>query len=223
MKRSSHYLYNSAKSPDRFVNVAAICPSSKVLGPGNRFIVWVQGCCFNCRNCGSPDWREMKDVLLEPPYKLAQKVLSVPGLEGLTISGGEPFLQAENVLKLVRLIRTNSPLSIICYTGFTLADLKLMKDPAVQEILANIDVLIDGPYIDELNDNLGWRGSSNQTVHFLSGLYRERAEEFHTRRRDIEVHLHEDHRLLVGIKPRGLDLEPFLGKGKNKDQSLEKC
>ncbi len=165
----------------------------------------------------------MTDVMLISPHDLAQKILSVPGLEGLTISGGEPFLQAESILKLVRLIRTNSPLSIICYTGFKLADLKQMKDPAVQEIISDIDVLIDGPYVDELNDNLGWRGSTNQTVHFLSGLYRERVEDFHTRRRDIEVHLHDDHRLLVGIKPKGLDLEPFLGKGKNKDKSIKKC
>jgi anaerobic ribonucleoside-triphosphate reductase activating protein len=206
-----------------YLNVAAICPSSKVLGPGSRFIVWVQGCCFNCCNCGSPEWRDMKDVLLISPHELAQKILSVPGLEGLTISGGEPFLQAENILKLVRLIRTNSPLSIICYTGFMLADLKQIGDPAVREILAQIDVLVDGPYVDELNDNLGWRGSTNQTVHFLSGLYRERAEEFHTRRRDIEVHLHEDHRLLVGIKPKGFDLKPLLWNEKNKEQCLEKC
>ena len=206
-----------------FLNIAAMCPSSRVLGPGNRFIIWVQGCCFNCPSCGSPEWREVKDATLITPEDLIRRINVVPNLEGVTISGGEPFLQADNILKLIRLIRENSNLTIICYTGFTLADLQRKNDPVVDDILATIDVLIDGPYVDALNDNQGWRGSSNQTVHFLSGVYQEKMQEFLSRRRDVEVHLYADYRLLAGIKPKGLDVVAFLGERKNTDNSREKC
>ncbi len=195
-----------------YLNIAALCPSTIVLGPGKRFVIWVQGCCFDCPDCGSPEWREIKDEMLIPPDNLAEKILSIPELNGITISGGEPMLQAKNLHKLVRLLRPQKSLSVICYTGFTLEQLQKKEDTDINNLLSETDVLIDGPYIDSLNDNKGWRGSCNQRIHFLSGLYKEREQEFLNRKRDIEIHLLKDHYLLVGIHPENFDFRRLTAK-----------
>lgn len=189
------------------LNIAAICPSTQTLGPGKRYVAWVQGCCFSCDNCGSSEWREMRQADLVRPEDLAAAILRVPDLEGITISGGEPMLQAANLIKLMGLVHAHRPLSVICYTGFTLEALKERNDQATDDLLAALDVLIDGPYMDQLNDNLGWRGSSNQRVHFLSGRYRELEAKFHSRRRDIEIHLRGGHYLVVGVHPKNFKRE----------------
>lgn len=189
------------------LNVAAICPVTKTLGPGTRFVVWVQGCCFSCENCGSPDWREHREAMRLTPAELAARVLATPGIEGLTISGGEPMLQAGGLCEFVRIVRQQREISVICYTGYTIEALQAKMDQAIDNFLVTIDVLIDGPYVDELNDNQGWRGSSNQGIHYLTGLFKEREEEFLHRRRDIEIHLLGKHYLLVGIKPVSLPKE----------------
>lgn len=185
-----------------FLNIATTCPSTKVLGPGNRFVIWVQGCCFDCHNCGSPDWRILKDSTLVTPKDLSKEVLKSQGIEGITISGGEPMLQAGGLYELIRNVRSVRPLSVICFTGFTLEELKGKKDSTTDAFLSEIDVLIDGLYMDSLNDNKGLRGSSNQEIHFLSGIYKELADEFADRKRDIELYLFQKSYLMVGIKPR---------------------
>ncbi len=76
------------------LNVAEICPATRTLGPDQRFVIWVQGCCFNCRGCVSPDWIPQKQAILIDPVRLADYIVSIPGTEGLTVSGGEPMLQA---------------------------------------------------------------------------------------------------------------------------------
>jgi anaerobic ribonucleoside-triphosphate reductase activating protein len=195
---------------NQYLNIAALCPSTKALGPGKRFVIWVQGCCFQCANCGSPEWSKRKRAILITPHDLAKEILNVPGLEGITISGGEPMLQATNLLKLVKIIRSERNLSAICYTGFTLKELKEKKDPEIDALLSEVDVLIDGLYIDSLNDNKGWRGSSNQEVHFLSGFYENQRAEFLTRRRDMEIHLFKSHYLMVGIHPKGMAARSLL-------------
>lgn len=193
-----------------YLNIAALCPSSRALGPGRRFVIWVQGCCFNCHGCGSPEWREIKEATLITPSELADRILQAPDIEGITISGGEPILQARNLRKLLPLVRSQKQLSIICYTGFTLNELQQKGDQDIKAFLAEIDVLIDGPYIGSLNDNLGWRGSANQKVHFLTGVYQDKEEEFLARRRDIEIYLYKSHYLLVGIHPKSFPTKSLL-------------
>ncbi len=99
------------------MNIAAVCPSTRVLGPGRRFAVWVQGCCFDCPNCGSPEWRETKTEMLMKPERLAEEVLRVDGIEGVTVSGGEPMLQAKSLAKFVRLVRAKRASTVVCYTS----------------------------------------------------------------------------------------------------------
>jgi anaerobic ribonucleoside-triphosphate reductase activating protein len=191
------------KGKGRKINVAAICPVSEVLGPGKRFVIWVQGCCFNCINCGSPEWREMKEAKNIAVKDLAERILVTKGIEGITLSGGEPMLQAAALYDLITIVRKLNPISVICYTGFKLDELIDKKDPDIEKLIAVTDVLIDGRYDHSLNNNTGLRGSENQNIHFLSGLYSEQADDFFTCNRKLEIHLGRDHYLLVGIKPKG--------------------
>ena len=184
------------------LNVAEICPATRTLGPGQRFVLWVQGCCFRCPGCVSPDWIPQKQANLIEPQQLATTILSVPCTEGLTVSGGEPMLQAKALSELFTYLRQQRDLSIICFTGFTLAKLRAKENPHINRILALIDVLIDGQYIPELNDNKGWRGSSNQLVHHLSNRHLVEASLFNDRKRDVEIHVRADSALMVGVPPK---------------------
>lgn len=91
--------------------------------------------------------------------------------DGLTISGGEPFLQAEMLSELLRLLKKgmNCDVGVIVYTGYTLEELQRM--PFAQGLLEQTDLLIDGPYVQELDDGLSLRGSSNQRVIPLTDRY----------------------------------------------------
>ena len=174
------------------LNIAEICPSTRTLGPGQRFAIWVQGCCFNCRGCVSPEWIPQKQATEIDPQKLANYILSIPATEGLTVSGGEPMLQAAALSELFHNLRQQQDISIICFTGFTLTQLQAQNNPEIDQILSLIDVLIDGE---------GWRGSSNQVVHFLTSRHLPEASLFTQRQRDVEIHLRPNEALMVGIPP----------------------
>jgi anaerobic ribonucleoside-triphosphate reductase activating protein len=184
------------------LNIAQICPATRVLGPGKRFVIWVQGCPFSCAQCVAPDWIPRETNCLTSITELARRITAVQELEGLTLSGGEPMLQAEGLAALLRMVRQTSPqLSAIAFSGFTLAQLRRRADsePGIGDLLSELDVLIDGLYRAELNDDLGMRGSSNQQVHYLTSRYENRKEEFERRPREIEIHLLRNEMLMVGV------------------------
>ncbi|MDL5052651.1 4Fe-4S single cluster domain-containing protein [Oscillatoria laete-virens NRMC-F 0139] len=184
------------------INLADFCPATRVLGPGLRFVIWVQGCCFRCPGCVSPDTIPQVTATLVEPKVMARLVLQNPELEGITVSGGEPMLQAPALNQLFATLRQESNLSIICYTGFKLEQLQAKNDSEINTMLSYIDVLIDGLYIQEQNDNKGWRGSANQVVHFLTTRHLKENYLFTQRKRDIEIYLRNDNALMVGVPPR---------------------
>ena len=119
------------------------------------------------------------------------------GADGLTISGGEPFLQAQALTELIRTIRRKRDLGVIVYTGYlyeALADL-----PGGTELLEQTDLLIDGPYIQELDDGLSLRGSSNQRVLPLTERYATDLGLYGTQRRTQEIFSHGASIHYVGI------------------------
>lgn len=186
------------------INLAEICPQTKTLGPGTRFALWVQGCCFKCPGCTSPDWIPQKEATRVDPIALAKLILSIPNIDGVTISGGEPTLQASALAEICEHIRSHRPnISIISYSGFTLKQLQDKDDEAIDRYLSLLDVLIDGQYIESLNDNKGFRGSSNQVVHFLSDRHKGEEWLFTQRPRDTELHLRDESALMVGVPPIG--------------------
>lgn len=194
-----------------FLNVAQICPATYALGPGKRFALWVQGCPFSCRGCLAPGWIPFKSADVVDVETLGRQILDVPELEGLTISGGEPMMQAQALADLVDYVRKlRRDLSVLVFSGFKLADLrqKTNSDQGIAALLDRIDVLIDGLYIEDLNDGHGLRGSSNQSVHFLSERYVHLAEPLTNGGRKTELHLMSSEILLVGV-PTAKSLQSF--------------
>lgn len=186
-----------------FLNIAATCPATEALGPGRRAVVWVQGCPFHCAGCIAEEWIPSIPARQVPPEALVEELLETPGLSGLTFSGGEPMMQAAGLAQVIRLARRRQPLSLVCYSGFTIERLRSSPPMAgVPDLLSEIDVLIDGPYVARLNDNRGLRGSSNQRVHYLTDTLKE--YDFVDRRRNVELRIEDGYVLMVGVPPQKL-------------------
>ncbi len=102
--------------------MAAFLPATEALGPGRRFALWVQGCCFNCPGCVAPAWIPQINNQLVSVTSLAEQITQIPGLSGMTLSGGEPMLQAESLSALIDAVHLVKPnFTVICYTGYNLA------------------------------------------------------------------------------------------------------
>jgi len=108
--------------------------------------------------------------------ELADEVAGTDAIEGLTLSGGEPFQQAGAAADLCRRVKADG-LSVFVFTGYTLEQIRGSPDPAVHDLLAQTDVLVAGPFIQQRRTSALWRGSDNQTVHFLTQRYA--ATDFH--------------------------------------------
>jgi anaerobic ribonucleoside-triphosphate reductase activating protein len=158
------------------LQVGRVAERCTVLGPGVRAVVWVAGCPLRCRECIVP---ELLDPAAGAPVAvdaLARRLLALPDVEGVTYSGGEPFAQAEALLELSRLLRAGRPgMSLMSYSGFPLRRLHERGTPAQRGLLAQLDLLVDGPYLPERHAQLRWRGSDNQRLHVLSARHRELA------------------------------------------------
>jgi anaerobic ribonucleoside-triphosphate reductase activating protein len=142
----------------------------KVLGPYTRAVIWVQGCDFGCKGCIVPESWD-RDAGEEVNISdLVTWVLNQASIEGITLSGGEPMLQAEALSVLIDELREVKDLGVVCYTGYRLEHLKSQGD-AQNNLLTKIDLLIDGIYTENLQGDLLWRGSSNQRLLLLSNRY----------------------------------------------------
>ncbi len=186
-----------------YLNVAATYTGTRALGPGKRSAVWVQGCPFSCPDCIAPEWIPIRPARQVTPADLLVELFADPHVAGLTFSGGEPMLQASGLAELARLARLEREVDIICFTGYTLSQLqKSPPNQGVRQLLAEVDVLIDGQYVTALNDNLGLRGSSNQRVHHLT--QRLSGHDFESEPRRVEIQVQDGSLWFVGIPPVGL-------------------
>jgi anaerobic ribonucleoside-triphosphate reductase activating protein len=141
-----------------------------VLGPGTRAVVWVQGCPLACPMCSVPESWDNQGGFEVSAESLANWVLAQTGIEGITLSGGEPMEQAAGLSALTGLL-DGSGLGVICYTGYRYEHLSKQGTASQRALLARIDLLIDGPYLESLHADLLWRGSSNQRLIALSARY----------------------------------------------------
>ena len=142
-----------------------------VLGPGQRAVIWVQGCRFACKNCIVPEsWDESAGELVSVT-EMAAWVLAQPGIEGMTFSGGEPMLQAKALADLIDLVRAKADMGVVCYTGYRLEQLQQQGTREQQDLLQRIDLLIDGVYIEQQHADLLWRGSANQRLLPMTERY----------------------------------------------------
>ena len=151
------------------MNIARILYPVKVLGPGNRVGIWTCGCCHHCRGCSNPElWQQRDEYEIEVDVLVdaIKTTFAEKGIDGFVITGGDPFFQAEELSRLLPALRELS-CDILVYTGFTYSELLASADTAVERCLDSISVLIDGRYVEELNDGSLLRGSSNQTILYL--------------------------------------------------------
>lgn len=186
------------------IRLYAILPRTRALGPFTRFSLWVQGCRRGCPGCMTADAQSMDGGRRVAVETLAKEIAATPGIEGVTISGGEPFLQAPPLAALIRKARMIGDLGVILYTGYTLEALRGETEeaapPGAAELLNRIDLLIDGPYIREQDDGRSLRGSANQRLHFLTDRYAEVAADYYGKeKRRVEVHTFADGLFLAGI------------------------
>lgn len=160
---------------------------SRALGPGLRYVIWTQGCPFHCEGCATLEGQSMTFDKQVRVTALADDIISRPSIEGVTISGGEPFLQAEALSYLLDLVKVKRPeLTVMSFTGYLKEDLSW---PEALRLLDHLDLLVDGPYIEELNDNQGLRGSSNQRFHFLTPRLLPWKDELEHGKRKVEYHV----------------------------------
>ena len=146
------------------LNIAGIVDDSIVDGDGCRLTVFVQGCHRRCHGCQNPETQPMEGGRRIDTADILAKVKANPLLAGVTFSGGEPFLQPAPLTKLARQAHARG-LDVWSYTGFTLEDLLSRNNPAIDALLKEIDVLVDGRYEEKLRDlTLNFRGSANQRV-----------------------------------------------------------
>lgn len=174
-----------------------------VLGPGTRAVLWVQGCPFRCPGCVAPESLPFEGGTAHEVDELAAWVLGLPGIDGVTFSGGEPMDQAGPLARLVETVRRERDLSFLSYTGYTLELLAAHGTPSQQALLNVLDVVIDGPYVASRHTDLRWRGSDNQRVVFLTPRHRDQADRAGDRGRWIEFEVEPDGLAWMGIPPRG--------------------
>lgn len=144
------------------------------LGYGKRIGIWTIGCPRRCRGCSNPELQASdptKNIPVSDILIPAKKYFS--SANGVTITGGEPFFQPEELCELVNELRKTGYTDILIYTGFTIDELR-QRGGVYTDILSLTGVLIDGEYIDSLNDGVGIRGSSNQKIHILDRSLSER-------------------------------------------------
>jgi anaerobic ribonucleoside-triphosphate reductase activating protein len=141
---------------------------SLVEGPGRRSSVLLGGCDLACHGCWVPHLHPAEAGIPVPVERLADALLDAAyRRDGVSILGGEPFLQPDGLLALVRALRTRGCPHIVCYSGRTYDALRrrALTRPAIGHILDEIEVLIDGPYVEALAERAGaWTGSGNQRV-----------------------------------------------------------
>ena len=197
---------------EKMLHVARRKADCRVLGPGTRAAIWFYGCSRHCPGCIAAAMNTSGVFDSETPESLYEWVRNCQGIEGITLSGGEPFEQDREALRdFLRRVRADErELGVICFSGFTLEELRASGGGG---ILNCIDLLIDGPYIDRENDNTGLRGSANQRLHFLTPRYRDlQTLLLAPEARNLEISLDLDSNILIDGIPGRKFLDEFTRK-----------
>ena len=152
------------------MRIAGVMHESIVDGPGVRFVVFAQGCLHRCQGCHNPEtWDPMGGQEI-PVRAIFREIRRAPdSVKGLTLSGGEPFLQPAEMGELAARAHEIG-LSVMTYTGYVLEDLVEMANanPDIARLLNETDILVDGPFVETLRGiQLRFRGSENQRVYDL--------------------------------------------------------
>ncbi|MCL1492295.1 MAG: radical SAM protein [Pseudanabaena sp. Salubria-1] len=173
------------------LNIMGYLNRSEVNGPGCRAVVWVQGCWRECPDCFNPASWSLAVNQLVSVEELAERILSEPANQGVTFSGGEPFLQAPALAALAKQIKT-AGLNVMSFTGYTLSELRSPNAPkGAEDLLDQLDILIDGPYVSALaihapNSPVS---SRNQRLHVFNPAF---ADKIDWASDQTEIHILKD-------------------------------
>jgi anaerobic ribonucleoside-triphosphate reductase activating protein len=150
------------------INVAKILKRSRCNGHGTRFVIWVQGCNKRCVGCFNPQYQQHTENVPMSVKTLLSEVLAVSGIDGITISGGEPMLQAKELSELAKAVQSEG-LSVLVFTGYSEKELNDSNDEDIKTLMVNADMIIAGEFNPSYPSEIPMIGSSNQKVMNLTG------------------------------------------------------
>lgn len=154
--------------------IYGLIQNSYVDGPGIRMAVFFQGCFTHCKGCHNQGAWEPNGGVEMDTEEIKRRMAIDPLLSGITLSGGEPFLQPEAALDLAKFAHSLG-LNVWCYTGFQMIDILETYDELQMALLKEIDILVDGPFVEQkASMDLKWRGSHNQRLIDVKQSFRER-------------------------------------------------
>lgn len=186
------------------MRVGAFTPWTYAMGPGKRASLWVAGCPFRCKGCATPQFLEKdsgSDMRIAAVKRKIDDAVRKHGVTGMSFSGGEPFAQAEAVAEIARHARSRG-LSTLSWSGFTRKRLESINAPKGSAVLlAQLDVLIDGVYVEKRMDGDPLRGSSNQIIHLLTD--RHSPSDFGERFIDVQCSVKDSAVVVNGVADTG--------------------
>lgn len=138
------------------MRIAGVNSCSLVNGEGIRYVVFLQGCANHCNGCQNPDTWDFGGGEVWTPEDLAEDIRRHKYIDGITLSGGDPMYQKESCVELLRLL---PEMNVWVYTGFE------WEEIADTELAQMADVVVTGPFVEELKCEGKMYGSSNQEIH----------------------------------------------------------
>ena len=159
-------------SVDTTLDLHAIVEKSVANGPGERTVIWFQGCPLACPGCFNPETHAAAPRIIVRVGELIESIVDRrTEIDGISVTGGEPFGQTRALADLLAGVRRRSSLSVLVFTGYTWKE--LARIAGANDCLSYIDVLIAGRYVAKQRIGRGLLGSANQRIHFLTQRYRE--------------------------------------------------
>ncbi len=156
------------------LNVAAIVDQTYAEGPGLRTAIWVQGCLKRCKGCCNPGFLDIKPARIMSVEEVCHVIESNHqsyGIKGVTLLGGEPFLQAVGLAEVAKYTQELG-LSVMTFSGYRIDELQDDKLVGASKLLQCSDLLVDGEYdYRKQETDRNWVGSSNQNFHYTSERY----------------------------------------------------
>ena len=192
-----------------YLNIMGYLNRSEVNGPGCRAVVWVQGCWRKCPDCFNPASWSLAVNQLVSIEEISEQILSEPANQGVTFSGGEPFLQAPALAALAKQVKA-AGLNVMSFTGYTLSELRSPSAPdGSEDLLDQLDILIDGPYVASLAIHAPDSpvSSRNQRLHIFNPAFTDKIDWASDQ---TEIHILKDGtRVFTGFRGQmDFDLSP---------------
>ena len=184
------------------MNIARMLYPVRSLGPGTRLAIWVAGCSKKCKGCMSAELQDPECGTYFSNWEIIEiirKYASVNSIDGVTVSGGDPLEQPEDLIDLLTGLKPFIN-EILVFTGFTLEEAeRRLNNDQISTIKNTVSVLIDGRFEEKNRDDNPLRGSANQKIHFFDPSIRPLYEEYCSVRHKVETRLIGHELLFIGI------------------------